>query len=973
MPSSEARHREHEARYGAAREGVCVLAPDWRFRYANASLLEILHLIGQREGVTTLWEALPGWRGSPEAVALERAMEERAAVCFRVGGERGAGRSWEVEAEPLSSGDLRVHVRNATVKARAPRADGAQPGARLHDMVDQLPVAVALLDAETLAVIEANAACHALLPEPWRAPGSLAGHTPAEVIPGWEGSDAAERVRRVAQTGESWEVPELRVPSTGPRPVWLRLTVRAVDGPGGRRHLLAIAVEVTGPVRARRAAEAERRALFDILDTLPVGVIVAWAPEGRIAYVNPAAVAIGGRTLSDLEAARAGNYTEHWQARTLAGEPFDPDEIPLARALRGEATPEVEIVIQPPGEPERTTLASGVPLLDASGEVERAVVAFYDITDRLRLERALMARQAEAETAAADAALRAEESRALREIGRVLVSELDPARVLDLATRSALDLLGARGAYVNSPRPDGRARVGPALGIMAQVQGAVFSLAGSSLEMVQREGRTLLFNSPDEFPGGERTLATFRRMGVRNLILAPMRAFGESFGVLGVVDRAEPFTAEDVRVLEALADSAAMAMHNARLHAQERRRADESRALLAAAEALSSTLDPAEVTARIVGIAEELTGAAGAGLTLLDGAARDRVKTDVVTGPFLALKGGTGKLAGSLTERVLDAGAPLLLDTRDPTEDAAVAFLARFGVGSLALAPLRVGDEGLGMIAVAGGEGAPPFTAEHLRLLSLLADHAAIAVRNARLYEEAQEASRAKSNFLATMSHELRTPLNALEGYASLMADGIYGPVNAGQAHALSRMQASQRHLLGLIEQVLDVARLEAGAKRPELEQVNAVSLAGSVVEALCGAAERKGLTLSMEAEPAGRILTDLGMVRQILTNLVGNALKFTESGGVVVRARPGGGGVVIEVQDSGPGIAPEHIERVWEPFYQVEPTMTRREGGTGLGLPLAREYARILGGDLHATSEPGAGSTFVLTLPHEAPTPPEE
>ncbi|MBD0320678.1 MAG: PAS domain-containing protein, partial [Gemmatimonadetes bacterium] len=237
MPSSEARHRDHEARYGAAREGVCVLAPDWRFRYANASLLEILHLIGQREGVATLWDALPGWRGSPEAVALERAMEARAAVCFRVDGVRGGGRVWEVEAEPLSSGDLRVHVRNASAKARA-RGDGAEP--RLQDMVDRLPVAVALLDAETLAVIEANPACHALLPEPWRAPGSLAGRTPAEVVPGWDGSEAAERVRRVARTGEPWEVAELRVPPVGPRPLWLRLTVRAVDGPGGRRHLLAV-------------------------------------------------------------------------------------------------------------------------------------------------------------------------------------------------------------------------------------------------------------------------------------------------------------------------------------------------------------------------------------------------------------------------------------------------------------------------------------------------------------------------------------------------------------------------------------------------------------------------------------------------------------------------------------------------------------------------------------------------------------
>jgi signal transduction histidine kinase len=347
------------------------------------------------------------------------------------------------------------------------------------------------------------------------------------------------------------------------------------------------------------------------------------------------------------------------------------------------------------------------------------------------------------------------------------------------------------------------------------------------------------------------------------------------------------------------------------------------------------------------------------------------VKAAVATGPLAPVQGMDGVLAGSLTEQVLRAGSPLVLDAGDPSAPASLRHLSQFGIGLFAAAPLRVGDEGLGMIAVVNPAGAPAFTGEHLRLLSLLANHAAIAVRNARLYEAAQEASHAKSNFLATMSHELRTPLNALEGYASLMADEIYGAVNPRQAHALSRMQASQRHLLGLIEQVLDVARLEAGAKRPEPEEVNPVSLAGSVVDALCGAAERKNLTLHIESEPTPRIRTDIGMVRQILTNLVGNALKFTERGGVVVRVRPHEGGVTVEVEDTGPGITPEHVDRIWEPFYQVEPTMTRREGGTGLGLPLAREYARILGGDLTVRSEPGARSTFTLTLPNALPPDP--
>jgi PAS domain S-box-containing protein len=952
MPTHEAR-RENEVRFGAVREGVCVLAPDWRFRYANASLLEILDLLGSREGVTSLWEAIPQWRDTPEAESLQRAMNERAAVCFRVTADRGAGREWEVEAEPLATGDLRVFVRNATARTAARNGAGG-PEARLDSMLAHVPVAVALVDAQTLEVIEANPAAHALLPDA----DSLAGRTPGEVIPGWEGSEAAERVRRVAETGEAWEAPELRVPPTGPGARWLRVSVRAADDPGGRRHLVVMAMEVTSLVRARRRAEAERRALFDILDTLPVGVIVAWAPEGRVAYVNPAAAELAGRTSEQLGDDGAARYLDHWPLHTPAGDPFPIDEIPLVRALRGETTSEVEMVLHLAAG-ERTVLGMGAPLRDASGEVERAVVAFYDITERLRLERMLMERQTEAVAAAADAALRAEESRALREIGRALVSVLDPARVLELATRAALELLGARGAYVNAPAGDEGLRVGPALGILEEVEGKTFPLAGSTVEWLHREGRTMVFNSPEEVPAGSQVLETLQRKGVRNLILSPMRAFGQTFGVLGVVDRAEPFTGEDARVLEALADSAALAIHNARLHAEERRRADESRALLAASEALSSTLDPAEVTARIVGIAEELTGAAGAGLSLIE---RDRVRIAVATGPLAPLHGAVVPFEGSLTERVLRAGGPVTLDAGDPERP--VAQFAPYGVGPVAVAPLRVGDEPLGVIAVIHPTGGPPFSPESLRLLALLADQAAVAVRNARLYETAQVASRAKSDFLATMSHELRTPLNALEGYASLMADGIYGEVNPRQAHALSRMRASQHHLLGLIQQVLDVARLEAGAKHPEVEEVNPAAMAGSVVDALCGAAEKKGLTLRIDAARVDRIRTDVGMMRQILTNLVGNALKFTERGGVTVRVREVPGGVEVEVEDTGPGIPPEHLERIWEPFYQVEPTMTRREGGTGLGLPLAREYARILGGDIAVASETGVGSRFTLTLP---------
>jgi signal transduction histidine kinase len=242
-----------------------------------------------------------------------------------------------------------------------------------------------------------------------------------------------------------------------------------------------------------------------------------------------------------------------------------------------------------------------------------------------------------------------------------------------------------------------------------------------------------------------------------------------------------------------------------------------------------------------------------------------------------------------------------------------------------------------------------------------------VAVRNARLYESAQAASRAKSEFLAMMSHELRTPLNALEGFSSLLEEGIYGDINPRQREALRRMRGAREHLVTLIDQVLDVARVEAGTKRARPEPVALAALVRDVCEALRGAADARGLTLDVRAPDELRVQTDPGMVRQILTNLVGNAVKFSERGGIAVDLHPAGPDVVLEVSDAGPGIPPELHDRVFEPFFQVDPSTTRREGGVGLGLALSREFARLLGGDLTLRSAPGEGSTFTLRLPAEA------
>ena len=241
---------------------------------------------------------------------------------------------------------------------------------------------------------------------------------------------------------------------------------------------------------------------------------------------------------------------------------------------------------------------------------------------------------------------------------------------------------------------------------------------------------------------------------------------------------------------------------------------------------------------------------------------------------------------------------------------------------------------------------------------------AEVALRRAK--EEAEEASRAKSEFLAVMSHELRTPLNAIAGYAELMELGIYGPLTDGQRDGVRRIQESERHLLGLINEVLNYTRVEAGAVSYELEAVpvgEALQAARALVLPQVGA---RGLSLDV-SPPAGDVAAwaDRDKLQQVLLNLLTNAVKFTEPGGrITMDAEPSDDVVLVHVRDTGIGIAPEKVESIFEPFVQVGRALNRPTEGTGLGLAISRELARRMGGDLTARSEPGAGSTFTLRLP---------
>jgi len=231
--------------------------------------------------------------------------------------------------------------------------------------------------------------------------------------------------------------------------------------------------------------------------------------------------------------------------------------------------------------------------------------------------------------------------------------------------------------------------------------------------------------------------------------------------------------------------------------------------------------------------------------------------------------------------------------------------------------------------------------------------------------ERAERASSAKSQFLAVMSHELRTPLNAIIGYQDLLAHEVGGPLNENQRGYVTRIRSASEQLLKLIEQILSLSRIDAGKEELRLERVDVTSVASETVSMIEPAAVGKGLTVKLSAPGVPiECVSDSGKLKQILMNLLSNAVKFTDRGSVEVEVAPTPHSVAIRVRDTGPGVPEREQARIFEPFVMADGSSTRRHGGTGLGLPVSRELARLLGGEVFIENMTAEGSTFTLELP---------
>jgi GAF domain-containing protein len=471
--------------------------------------------------------------------------------------------------------------------------------------------------------------------------------------------------------------------------------------------------------------------------------------------------------------------------------------------------------------------------------------------------------------------------------------------------------------------------------------------------------------------------------GIRTLVTVPMLKENKPIGVIAIYrQEVRAFTDKQIELLSNFARQAVIAIENVRLLNELRARTtdlarsvEELRALGDVSQAVNSTLDVATVLSTIVSRAVQLSGTEAGAIYEFD----ERRKELQLRSTY----GMSEELITALREQHLGLREPIFeraVTRREPVqiEDLAANpptpaqdIILRAGYRALLVVPLLGRDHVVGALVVRRRQPGA-FPENIVDLLKTFAAQSVLAIQNAHLFTEIDEKSRQleiasqhKSQFLANMSHELRTPLNAILGYTELILDNIYGETPDKMREVLDRLQANGKHLLGLINDVLDLSKIEAGELTLDLADYSLKEVVQTVFTAVESLATGKKLALTIDVAPnLARGHGDERRLVQVLLNLVGNAIKFTDKGEVAIKATMSDGSFTVAVHDTGPGIAPSDQGKIFEEFQQADNSATKRKGGTGLGLSIAKRIIGMHGGTLWVESEIGKGSTFAFTIP---------
>ncbi|HEY1436303.1 MAG TPA: GAF domain-containing protein [Casimicrobiaceae bacterium] len=615
-------------------------------------------------------------------------------------------------------------------------------------------------------------------------------------------------------------------------------------------------------------------------------------------------------------------------------------------------------------------------------ELEALANQFNRMTGKLRESYAGLEHKVEERTHELKDSL--DQQTAISEILRVISSSPGDVRpMLNAVAERALTLCDAAQATILLVEGDAL-RVAAGLGRTGTFDpGELFPLSRGSLsgravvDGISIHIEDLAAASEQEFPVGREMQ---RRIGHHTALAVPLMREDRAIGAIALWRmEVRPFTEKQIALVRTFADQAAIAIENVRLFNATKEALEQQTAVAEILRVISSS--PTDVQPVLDAIAESaarLCDAAAASMYLTDGtvlrhlASKGPSPDPVSSVEVLPINRDSISGRALLERRAIEVDDMLAAGADYPLS---VEIAKRSGHRTVVVVPLFREGNPFGTILLRRQE-VRPFSERELALLRTFGDQAAIALENVRLFREIEEKSRQlevankhKSEFLANMSHELRTPLNAIIGFSEVLLEKMFGEINAKQQDYLSDIHSSGRHLLALINDILDLSKIEAGRMELEPSDFDVPTALQNAMTLVRERAQRHGIALSLDIDPAvGELRADERKFKQILVNLLSNAVKFTPDGGrVALRAQPVDSGLEFSVSDTGIGIAPEDQEKVFEEFRQVGGDYKTKQEGTGLGLALARKFVQLHGGAISVQSELGKGATFTFTIPGAA------